>query len=137
MLTDLPRKYLPRYDALFAKRFLDALLVVEWKLFALGEHKLACLAEELALNALIGCATGLLETRGSKADFTNLEEVAFEDRDFDSLFAMAEDGIEDTEIGEQLGTAGMKFEEWFEPFNKGEVYRVHPYVDQPNQERRH
>jgi hypothetical protein len=136
MLTVLPRKCLPRYDALFAKKFLTAVLVVQWKLFAPGEHRLACLAEELALNALIESASGLMEESGESADFAALENVAFEDRDFDALFDLAEDGIEDTAIGEQLGMQGMKFDEWFEPFSEGACYCVHPYVGEPRSRRR-
>ena len=127
---------MPRYNAIFAKRFLTALLIVEWKLFAPGEHKLACLAEELALHALIECADSLRKERGLKVDFTSLEEVAFEDRDFEILFNPAEDGLDETEVGARLGMTGMKFQEWFKPFSEDAAYRVHPFAED-RKKRRH
>jgi hypothetical protein len=49
----LPRCYQGRYSPLFAKRFLMATATVAWKLAQHQWHHPACIAEELALNAMI------------------------------------------------------------------------------------
>jgi hypothetical protein len=128
MVDFLPRKYLPRYDALFAKQFLVCFTTVSWRLFSPGEHRLTCVAEELALSALIDQAEAVLDSRGKEANFDHLVEIAFEDMDFEALFDPAQDGIEDTVIGKQLGMQFLRFDDWFRAFNRGAVYRVHPYV---------
>jgi hypothetical protein len=123
----LPAKYLLRYNVLFAKQFLACLLTVAWKLRAPDYYPLACVAEELALHAIIECAEALLESEGLQADFTEFEDEAFEDADVEQLFDPALDGIENSELGQKLGMAHLRFEDWFRPF-RGED-PVHPYVD--------
>lgn len=84
----LPDKYLPSYDLGFLRRFLVCVVVAGWKLFdPAHEHRLACTAEELALNAIFRCAEGLLEEAGEDpVPFEDVEDVAFEDTDFATLF---------------------------------------------------
>jgi hypothetical protein len=60
----LPRCYQGRYSPLFAKRFLMATATVAWKLAQPQWHHPACIAEELALNAMIRRAETLLEQQG-------------------------------------------------------------------------
>ena len=127
MADYLPSRYLPRYTPLFAKQFLVCLMTVAWKLRAPGSHRLACLAEELALGALIKAAEEILGERGERADFAAFMDTAFEDADFELLFAPALDGIEESQIGRDLGVGSLKFEEWFSPFRADEP--VHPYVE--------
>src|SRR5207248_530236 len=69
MVDYLPRKYLPHYTPLVARQFLVCLITVAWKLRSPGIYRLACVGEELALNALIERAEGLLDMDGQKADF--------------------------------------------------------------------
>src|SRR3712207_6216204 len=61
MYADLPRAYLPRYDAGFGRRFVTCLLTVVWKLRAPEVYQLACVAEEMALYAIIQQARGLVD----------------------------------------------------------------------------
>jgi hypothetical protein len=111
---------------LFAKQFLTCLVTVAWKLHAPGVHRLACTAEELALNALLQSAAAARELRGERADFSELRDVAYEDEDYALLFDPAKDGIEETEQGRSMGLANLRFKNWFRPFRDDEP--VHPYV---------
>lgn len=129
--TYLPPKYRPRYTPLFVQQFLVCVVVVGWKLFdEQQEHRLDCLAEELALNAILTCAEGVVEIEeGDPVDFGYVVDMAYEDADFEALFDASRDGVEDTHVGRDvLGMTHLKFNEWFRPFNRG--YRVHSYVDQ-------
>jgi hypothetical protein len=126
MAEYLPPTYLPRYTPQFAKQFLTCILTVAWKLGAPGDYALACVAEELALAALIERATTLLEEQDREADFSALEESAFEDRDFELLFEPHLDGIENTAAGHTM--ANLRFDEWFTPFR--EEHPAHSYVGQ-------
>lgn len=126
----LPRKYLPRYDLLFAKAFVICASTVAWKLQSPDEHELACVAEELALNAIAGQAQALLETRGQPVDLGDVYEEAFQDADFEFLFDARFDGIEESELAEHLRMANLRFEDWFTPF--ANVPYVHPYIADPS-----
>lgn len=129
--TYLPDKYLPSYDLGFLRRFLVCVVVVGWKLFdPAHEHRLACTAEELALNAILRRAEAVLEFNEEEpADFSLVEDDAFEDMDFQMLFDLSLDGIEDSPSGKYLRMVNLKLKEWFLPFNarRGDV--VHPYAD--------
>lgn len=122
----LPRKYLPRYDFLFAKEFVVCVSTVIWKLQSPDHQQLACVAEELALNAIINQAQVDLELRGLEADLDDVYEEAFQDSDFEFLFDPKFDGIEESEMAEFSGMANLRFEDWFKPF--ANVPYVHPYV---------
>ena len=126
MSSDLPRRYLARYDYLFAKRFFTCLVTVVWKLGAPEQYDLACVAEEMALHALIEQATMDLERRGVEADFGDFCDDAFQDLDFLWLFDPKYDGIEDSPEGAFLGVGNLHFDEWFTPFLN--VLYVHPYA---------
>src|SRR5208282_1706491 len=65
-------------------------------------------------------------------DFSSFEEIAYEDADFMLLFQGSWDGIEESEIGEALGMANLRFQDWFKPFNDRPEYRVHPFLDDPS-----
>lgn len=125
----LPSKYLPSYDQAFLRRFLVCVIVVGSKLFdRVHEHRLACTAEELALNAILTRARDVLEeTEQNPVDFRYVENVAFEDADFETLFDPSLDGIEDSPSGKYLRMVNLKLKEWFLPFSEGDV--VHPYAD--------
>ncbi len=68
---------------------------VAWKLAQPQWHPLACIAEELALNALVRRAEALLEEQGTKADFGWFQDSAFDDLDFEIVFDPAWDGYAD------------------------------------------
>lgn len=125
MAMYLPDKHLPRYGVLFAKKLLTCLITVGWKLRAPEGYLLSCVAEELALNALIEHAEFIFEEQGIEADFGPLCDYAFEDTEFEVLFDLAKDGIEDSDVGRYLGMGHLHFDEWFKPFVGA---YVHPYV---------
>ena len=127
MAAYLPVRFLPKYNHLFAKEFLVAFSAVASKLVQPGNWPLACVAEELALHALIEEAESQLETRGEEAYLGDFRELATKDKDYMWLLDMAWDGIEDSEIGRQEGVMNLAFDAWFEPFFEG--IPVHPYVE--------
>jgi len=129
MKTFLPEKYLHRYNQLFARQFLACLMTVAWKLTSPDPQWLACVGEELALDALLRQAEIQLDVEGEHADFGDFEDVAFEDTDFKVLFDPAWDGIEDSEVGEYLRMANLHLADWFKPFRESDP--VHPYVWDP------
>jgi len=59
----LPPRYSYYYDASFAREWTTTVAVVGWKLAQPDKPRLACVAEELALNALIREAVTHLEMR--------------------------------------------------------------------------
>lgn len=130
-ISYLPNKYLPSYDLGILRRFLVCVVVTGWKLFdPAHEHRLSCTAEELALHAIIRRAEEVLVEEGQEpVEFDYLEDVAFEDMDFQALFDPSLDGIEDSPSGKYLRMVNLKLKEWFLPFNaeRGDV--VHPYAD--------
>jgi hypothetical protein len=91
-----------------------------------GFHPLGCTAEEIALRALRIKAEVLLKIQGKESDFGDWEDVAFEDLDHELLYDERMDGIEDSEIGRELGAGHLRFAEWFKPFNLPRI--VHPFV---------
>ncbi len=123
---DLPRTFLPRYTVGFVRRYFACFLTVAWKLRAPGVHRLACVAEELALSAMVRFAEGLPAADGSIAErnFSGFEAIAFEDLDFERLF---ESRLVDLEGSAAEGLANLRFKDWFEPFRDEDP--VHPYVE--------
>jgi hypothetical protein len=123
----LPPRYRHRYNVLFAKQFLTCIILVSWKLRAPGYTPLACVAEELALGAIIQRAKALLESDGEASDFGEFEDNVFEDTDFEQLWDPQLDGLSNSELGRYLGMASLDFRDWFKPFRP--EYLVHPYVE--------
>ena len=129
MAAWLPAKFLPRYDALFAKKLAVCLIAVAGKLTDRRPHILACVAEEMALAALVDEAATELGEAGEldqAAELRAAGEGAFQDMDFELLFDPRWDGIEDTGAGARLAMANLRFEDWFRPFR--DEIPVHPYV---------
>ena len=127
LLGFLPGKHRLKYDAAFVKKFLACLTVVGWKLFDSNEHQLSCVAEELSLNGLLMIADGLLSEMegGGEVDLGYLKETAFRDTDFEFLFDMSLDGLEDTQVAKRMRVVNLAFDQWFSPFGDG---YVHPFV---------
>jgi hypothetical protein len=124
----LPDKYVPLYTPLFLQRFYATFLTVAYKL-ALPKKSstlLACTAEELALHILIEKAKVVLEMDGVKADFDDFEDAIYQDWDFEFLYDLEADGIEDSAKGTEMGIANLHFADWFKPFVNASL-PVHPY----------
>jgi hypothetical protein len=111
---------------LFAQKFQGCLVTIVWKLLAQDQYELACVAEELAMHAIVRRAGVLLDLEGKSAAFSAVDELGFQDVDFMLLFDPALDGIEDAEIAGSLGVGYLPIGEWFTPFQN--VRYVHPYV---------
>ncbi|MCL6613814.1 MAG: hypothetical protein K6U03_04215 [Firmicutes bacterium] len=113
----LPKKFRIQYDLCFAKRFLDTLLVVIWKLNDDDCWTLNSVAEEMAMAAIIKQAESLAEQKDIGFDSNYLYDGLFEDVDFELLFEPEMDGIEDDKvINRIMRYANLCFEDWFKPF---------------------
>jgi hypothetical protein len=126
LLDFLPPRYRHRYTVLFAKQFHVSIIMAAWKLHAPGYTSLSCVAEELALAAIIQRAATLLEADGETPDFMEFEDSVFEDMDFEQLWDPSLDGLAETEVGRALGMPSLDFRNWFTPFRPERP--VHPYV---------
>jgi DNA-binding CsgD family transcriptional regulator len=129
MADYLPRKYRTRYERDgFARKFLVCLVVVGWKLRAPGWEPVACVAEELALRAILQAAEEIYaDDHGVEGDFGDLWDAGFQDNDYEFLFDPENDGIEDTEYAQRSGLTDIRFSAWFDGFNN--TPPVHPYVE--------
>ena len=128
----LPERYAARYSPQFIKQFALCLFTVAWKLAQPAWIRPACVAEELALRALIREAEAVLEQEGRRPfDFGDFEDEAFDDLDFEYLFTPATDGIDRSPAGAWLGMGSLAFDDWFTPFGGGAApySALHPYVD--------
>jgi hypothetical protein len=125
----LPARYEQYYDARFGRDWTTTVAVVGWKLAQPVEVTLACVAEELALFALIRQAQVLLDLRERESDgqaWSDFRDLVFEDEDFRFLFDPELDGIEETEWARQHAVVGLKFSEWFQPFDPASHGVPHP-----------
>jgi hypothetical protein len=129
MVAYLPRKYRTRYERDgFARKFLVCLVVVGWKLRAPGWEPVACVAEELALRAILLAAEEIYaDDHGVEGDFDGLWDAGFQDNDYELLFDPENDGIEDTEYARRTGLTDIQFSAWFDGFNN--TPPVPPYVE--------
>ena len=88
----LPRRYARQYTEGFLRQFLVCLVVVGEKLVLPEWPGLACVAEELALRAILSAAVAILETQGPPVGpaplgpFTEFEDRLVDDLDFENLF---------------------------------------------------
>src|SRR4051812_393522 len=127
----LPGQYLDRYSPIFLKRFALCLFTVAWKLAQPAWIRPACVAEELALRAIVRRAEAVPELEDQPPfDFGDFEDLAFDDLDVAYLFSPALDGIDDSPVGDQLGMASLAFGDWFRAFGGGAppYSAVHPYA---------
>jgi len=127
LVEHLPRRYLTSYSPRFVRRFAACVVLVAWKAVQPSPPALACLAEELALRAILDRAIDIAEERGVEAAFGAVEDALFEDTDFLLLFDPAQDGIEGSDIGRYLGIGSLGIDDWFRPF-RGASDAVHPYA---------
>lgn len=126
----LPGRYEHYYDARFARDWVAAVTVVGWKLAQPSELKLSCVAEELALWALIKQAEVQLEIADEESDpdaWSDFREFVFEDEDFLWLYSPELDGIEESEWGREHAVVNLRFSEWFKPFRVEASGAPHPF----------
>jgi len=127
----LPRQFKRHYNVLFVKKFIVCVIrlsesIKTWK----GEEEIpASTAECIALRAIVKEAETWSEMKAEKdnkysqMDFSEFEDIAFPDFDFELLFNLALDGIEDTSMAEKMGMV-LKPSDWFKPIYAS----VHPYT---------
>jgi hypothetical protein len=126
----LPPRYEHYYDGRFARDWLATITVVGWKLGQPGRVELSCVAEELALWALVQQAEVQLEIAGeqSAADaWGDFRDLAFEDEDFLWLYDPEMDGIEESEWAREHAVVNLKFADWFKPFDERTHGAPHPF----------
>lgn len=128
MASYLPERYREHYTPFFAREFLCCASTVAWKLAQAEWLGAACLAEELALNALVERAGAELELAGEDADFDAFMSEAFESTAFEEMLDVDdEDGAAAPRRPEVSGRA-IPVDEWFRPFHEGDLQAIHPYV---------
>jgi hypothetical protein len=137
LLTDtaidlhLPDRYAHHYGQGFGRRWTVTVVTVGWKLGQPRRVRLSCVAEELALNALVEHAKFHLELHGipdSERGWDDFYEWAFEDEDWRYLFDRSMDGIEDDpDIQQKFALVNLEFPKWFEPF-AASYPRPHPFA---------
>lgn len=126
----LPRRYEHYYDGRFARDWIAAVTVVGWKLAQPSEVTLACVAEELALWALLKQAQVQLELAGEASDarvWSDFRDAVFEDEDFLWLYSPELDGIEESDWGREHAVVNLRFSEWFKPFSVDAAGAPHPF----------
>lgn len=117
MYEQLPRRYQHHYNLSFAQQFLDAAIVVAWKVQDKRRWRLNSVAEELVMRAILSQAEVQANLEGKTFDSGDLVDEIFEDTDIEFLFQWEFDGIEDDErYIKQLGLANLRFADWFKPF---------------------
>lgn len=121
----MPRRFLPRYDLAFAQhlteRVSDLLLRLErgcqegWAYP--HETFLKSVVEEMLMAQIIRYAIDDAASDESREELQALEDLSFEDRDFEWLYDLSHDGItDDPEVARTFGFANLRFEDWFKPF---------------------
>ena len=129
MASYLPGQFRQQYTPLFARQFLLCTATVAWKLAQEAWLEPACLAEDLALNALIERAGAEIELAGADADFDAFMEQAFESTAFEDL--LDHDEEDEPALRRPIEAAGSRVAEWFHPYHEGDLQAVHPYLAEP------
>lgn len=117
-LADLPPRYGHRYNPLFGRMFLVAMVDVTAAVAADWDEP-PTVAHELATHLLLTEVRTVQETLEIELEcglIEHLGDVMFGDRDFDLLYARRVDGIEDVSGEDQLGLVNLDFGSWFVPF---------------------
>src|SRR5581483_11268377 len=104
----LPPMYAASYDYGFIRDFHVCVLTVIYKL-AVPWAGLASVAEQLAMNAILRSADTQIAVKSemgedtSDIDASDLWDLAFDDLDFEILFKPELDGLQNSEIGVEMG----------------------------------
>ncbi|MCA1602384.1 MAG: hypothetical protein LC776_12325 [Acidobacteria bacterium] len=125
LVAFMPRRFLLRYDGEFAERLERTATDLNngmqqrrnegWAYPY--ETFLNSVVEEMLMARIIALAVENAASPEVATELRMLDDVGFEDRDFEWLYNLSHDGItDDPRLAEQLGFANLGFEEWFEPF---------------------
>ena len=127
-LSDLmPRRFLPRYDEVFAEPLALASAHLTERLERV--HKdgwaypnatfLNSVAEEMLMSRVIQFSMDAASSADEVDDLETLNEVSFEDRDFEWLYDLSQDGVvDDPDVARFAGFANLSFDDWFKPFRQ-------------------
>lgn len=114
-MPPIARAY-PRAILLY-KEMVVALISVGKRLAATDTPEPACVAEEIALSFLIEEAEAILEARQIEhRGFGAYKDLAFQDTDFELLWDMEFDGIDQSDTGRELGMTDLSPSAWGEAF---------------------
>lgn len=109
------------------KQLLVALVAVGQKLAETDTPELSCVAEEIALALRIWGAETHLEAWGvDHPGFSGYYDCTYEDTDFEMLWDLSLDGIEDSDLGRHLGVGYLHPRDWGRPF--ATTGPPHPYL---------
>lgn len=118
----LPPMYAASYDYHFLRDFHITLVTVIYKLGGPWTG-LSTVLEQLAMRAILRAAESEAVVKGdegedvSDIDVSDLWDIAFEDIDFGILYEPELDGLQDSEIGKQMGMVNLDRREWFNPLD--------------------
>jgi len=118
MWTHLPDTFLDRYDVRFAVRFLLGVALVRERLADGAAFPATCVAEELALNAVLRTAIADAAEMGDVSVADRLEAFAervLPDSDFALLFDREMNLSREQAL--TLGASHLWYEDWFRPFS--------------------
>lgn len=130
VLGALPPRFAHHFDVGFAQHLLVAAVDLTAR-FTQGWQPPACVAQELLLQVLldeVAYSQELLEIDLHPDWRDTLDDLLFEDLDFEVLFDPSLDGIEDEPALGPPGMVPMDFAHWFVPFRSED--RLPPYADQ-------
>lgn len=121
----MPRRFLPRYDLAFAQGLVERVGDLAVRLDR-GHQEgwpyphetfLKSVVEEMLMAQIIRYAIDDAASDESREELQALEDLSFEDRDFEWLYDLSHDGItDDPEVARTFGFANLRFEDWFKPF---------------------
>lgn len=115
------------HEHLTYKQLLVALVTVGQKLTETDAPELSCVAEEMALSLLVLGAESHLELWGvDHPGFAGYYDSVYQDTDFEMLWDRSLDGIEDSELGRELGVGHLHPRDWGKPFSN--TSPPHPFL---------
>jgi hypothetical protein len=130
----LPPRYRMEFSPRLARQLWVCLVLVVWKLGQPAYPGVACVAEQLVIQALIERARALLEMDGADAGdraWGDFEDAVYPDTDFEILFSPDRDGLAESRVGELLGMVSLRFEDLFATQYAATTGPLHPLLDQP------
>lgn len=119
MWTFLPERFRDRYDVAFAIRFLLATARVGERIFSAAAYPATCVAEELALRAVMRTAIADAHELGSDDLAERLQQLAdMMVPDVDVLVLFEAQANLSREAAFLHGVSHLWFDEWFRPFDR-------------------
>lgn len=126
--AEFPERHRSAYNEGFFRRTLVTAVKVTNDLADPDAPPASCTAEEIIVDAIGQRATSLCELGGIPQPEIDLAEMLLEDTDFEYLFDVDMDGIEDDPARQAtMGIFVPDVTGWFSPFNPSSI--VHPYAE--------